>query len=396
MSRSILKVVHPPGYPAERAYVVRLVLGHWLGLDHELHENAGAESWQMHLEDKELTFEDVLFRTAERDWLTAASLPAGPELYGNDLLGNVFFLVTRYEELALRARDEHDRFAPDASASLIERPRADRDVEILWSLMESVWPRLERRTHAYRLVPSHDVDYPYASLRLRASAVKRGQLRAALPPDPFDTFDLLMDASEEAGVRAAFYFLADGTIYSLDDPRSRRLLRRVHDRGHELGLHGGYETFRDPARLKSELERLLRACSAEGIEQEEWGARQHFLRWENPITWRAYEEAGLAYDTSLGYSAQPGFRAGTCREYPVFDLEQRRELRLRERPLVLMDTPTLDRLGLPDEELVALIERLRGECVRFGGGFTVLWHNNWLVTARQRRLLQAALAPVDI
>ena len=56
-----------------------------------------------------------------------------------------------------------------------------------------------------------------------------------------------------------------------------------------------------------------------------------------------------------------------------------------------MDTPTLDRLGLPEDELTALIDRLREQCRRVAGNFTVLWHNHWLVTGRQRRLLRAAL-----
>ena len=253
--------------------------------------------------------------------------------------------------------------------------------------LQQAAPGLETRRRPFRVVPSHDVDYPFASPRLRLSALRRGELRAALPHDPFDTFDLLMDESERRGLGATFFFLADGSIYSLDDPRIRKLLKRIHVRGHELGLHGGYETFRDPKRLKAELERLVAVCAEEGVRQHEWGGRQHFLRWENPTTWQAYEEAGLAYDATLGYSARPGFRAGTCREYPVFDLSSRQELRLRERPLVLMDTPTLDRIDDPE----ATIRRLREECERVRGDFTVLWHNNWLVTGRQHRLLQAAL-----
>jgi hypothetical protein len=63
----------------------------------------------------------------------------------------------------------------------------------------------------------------------------------------------------------------------------------------------------------------------------------------------------------------------------------------RKRLLVLMDTPTLDRLGLSDAELAEEIERLREACRRAGGDFMVLWHNHWLVTARQRRLFVAAL-----
>ena len=153
----------------------------------------------------------------------------------------------------------------------------------------------------------------------------------------------MMDASERRGLRAAFYVISDDSIYSLDDPRVRELLRRIHRRGHELGFHPGYGTFRDPAELRRQFERLVAVCEAEGIRQDAWGGRQHFLQWE-PATWAAWESAGLAYDSTLSFSARPGFRAGTCHEYPAWDLRAGRELRLRERPLVLMDTPTLDRL----------------------------------------------------
>jgi peptidoglycan/xylan/chitin deacetylase (PgdA/CDA1 family) len=373
-----VQVVHPPGFPAERAYAARVVLGEWLGLEYSLAEGA-VEAWELHCNGAVASLPDRVFGTSEENWLTVDA--------ADDVLGTVFLLVTRYEETVLPERDEHDRFPVTATRQDLDRPEADQLVLSLRRQLAKVAPGLETRWHPFRVVPSHDVDYPFASPRLRLSALRQGQLRAALPRDPFDTFDRLMDESERRGLRATFFFLADGSIYSLDDPKIRKLLKRIHVRGHELGLHGGYETFRDPARLKTELERLVAVCGEEGIRQHNWGGRQHFLRWENPTTWLAYEEAGLAYDATLGYSARPGFRAGTCREYPVFDLSSRRELRLRERPLVLMDTPTLDRIDDPE----AAIRRLRDESEAVRGDFTVLWHNNWLVTARQRRLLQAAL-----
>jgi uncharacterized protein DUF7033 len=376
LSMPAVQVVHPPGYPAERAYAVRVVLGEWLGLDYSLAEGP-VESWELHCDGSTITVPDTVFSQDERDWLSATP----------DVFGGAFLRLTRYEETVVPERDEHDRFPASATHYDIDRPQVDDLVAGLRLELERAVPGLELRWHPFRTVPSHDVDYPFASVRLRLSALRHGQLRAAAPRDPFDTFDLLMDESERRGLRATFFFLADGSIYSLDDPRIRRLLKRIHVRGHELGLHGGYDTFRDPGRLKTEFDRLLAACAAERIEQSEWGGRQHFLRWENPTTWRAYEEVGLAYDASLGYSARPGFRAGTCREYPVFDVGARRELRLRERPLVLMDTPTLDRIDDPE----TTIHWLRGECHRVRGDFTVLWHNNWLVTGRQRRLLEIAL-----
>ncbi len=390
---TVVQVVHPPGYAAERAYAARLLLVEFLGLEVAVAEGPVAE-WELHCGGSKVTVPDVFFKTDERDWLTAASLPPDGALDGNDLFGNAFFLLTRYEELVVSDRDEHGRFPAESALAVregwIDRPLVNEYAETLWSRLRAIAPRLERRRRAFRIVPSHDVDYPYSTLRQRLSAVRHGELRAALPRDPFDTFNLLMDESERRGLRGAFYFIAEDAPYSLDEPRIRELLRRVHRRGHEIGFHASYAAFQDPARTRREFERLVDVCRAEGITQDRWGGRHHFLRWE-PATWTAWEEAGLAYDSTLTFTNRPGFRTGACYEYPVFDLRARRELRLRERPLVLMDTPTLDRLGLPENELTALIDRLRAECRRVGGDFTVLWHNNWLVTGRQQRLLRAAL-----
>jgi hypothetical protein len=388
-----VQVVHPPGYPAERAYAARVLLGELVGVDVETAEGR-VDAWEIHCNGDTARLPDVLFRTPESEWLTPASLPRDGSLYGDDLFGNAFFLLTRYEEVVLPDRDEHGRFPAEASIlvreGLLERPLVDEYAETLGRALTALAPRLERRRRRFRVVPSHDVDHPAATARMRLSALKRGRWRGALPHDPFDSFDLLMDASERRGLRAAFYVIPDGENYSLDDPDVRELLRRIHRRGHELGFHPGYGTFRDPEALRTQFERLVAVCDQVGIRQESWGGRQHFLQWE-PATWALWDAVGLEYDSTLTFSARPGFRTGSCHEYPVFDLHARRELRLRERPLVLMDTPTLDRVGLPEPELVLLIDRLREECRRVAGDFTVLWHNHWLVTGRQRRLLQTAL-----
>src|SRR5262245_38334599 len=379
-------VVHPPGYRAERAYAVRVLLGPDVAV-----REGRVEQWEVRVGEEVLRVPDIFFRTPKADWLTPASLPEDGTLYGDDLFGNAFFVLTRYEEAVLPDRDEHDRFPAESSilvqGGLLEQPVVDEWADALWQALPA---RLERPHRHFRVVPSHDVDHLWATAGQRASAVRRGQLAALRPHNPFDTFDLLMDASERRGLRAAFSFIPEDAPYSLDDPRVRELLGRIHRRGHEIGFHPSYGTFRDADRLRAQFERLLKVCKEEGIRQDAWGGRQHFLQWE-PATWALWEQVGLDYDSTLTFSAQPGFRAGTCHEYPVFDLQARRELRLRERPLVLMDTPTLDRLDRSDEELVLLIERLRAECKSSQGDFTVLWHNDWLVTGRQRHLFEAAL-----
>jgi len=34
---------------------------------------------------------------------------------------------------------------------------------------------------------------------------------------------------------------------------------------------------------------------------------------------RAWADAGMDYDSTLSYADRPGFRCGTCSEYPAFD-----------------------------------------------------------------------------
>ena len=130
-------------------------------------------------------------------------------------------------------------------------------------------------------------------------------------------------------------------VYSMDDPWIRRLLKKIHDRGHEVGLHLSYNTFRILIRRALNLSGST-GMYGEGIDQKVWGGRQHFLRWENPTTWQNWEDAGLDYDSTLGLSHHTGFRCGTCFDYPVFNLVTRTALKLRERPLIVMDSALLE------------------------------------------------------
>ncbi|WP_234909911.1 polysaccharide deacetylase family protein, partial [Vibrio anguillarum] len=114
-------------------------------------------------------------------------------------------------------------------------------------------------------------------------------------------------------------------------------MRRIHERGHEIGLHPSYGTFQQPELIKQEAERLKRICAEESIDQHVWGGRMHYLRWEQSTTMRAWAGAGMTYDSTLGYADRPGFRCGTCFEYPAFDPVAQEQLNLRIRPLVVME-----------------------------------------------------------
>jgi hypothetical protein len=207
-----------------------------------------------------------------------------------------------------------------------------------------------------------------------------------------------MDISEQVGLRSAFYFMAGRThrrmdaTYDLGHPWLRAVMERVAARSHEVGLHASYGSYQDRDMIREEFDRLRDEALRAGVRQDRWGGRQHFLRWENPTTWRAWADAGLTYDSSVAFAEELGFRCGTGRAFPAFDLLQRRQLGLIERPLGVMDTTLFAYGGVEPAAAVPRITEMARRSMALGGDFVLLWHNSNLVSAQQRG---AYLATVD-
>ena len=345
---------------------------------------------------------------------------------GLDVFGSAFFMLTRYEEVSSTVLDEFGRFPASASlasrSDFLERPIVNEYLEVLWACLQALQPGLSRKSPEYQLVVSHDVDRIFDTRGTAWSTVarnaigditKRRDVALAMKRicskalsvsgnyrhEPSNTFDFIMDCSEEHGVRSAFFFMThqgasgmDGD-YVLDTPWVRSLLRHINARGHELGLHGSYDSYNDPAQIVAELATLQTVAEEEGVCQAVWGGRQHYLRWSADTTWQAWEDAGLAYDSTLAVPETVGFRCGTCFEYPVFNLHSRRKLRLRERPLAVMETTMFSEnyMKLSAGDALDTIGRISATCRRFGGLFTMLWHNDSLTESRQKRIYRDAL-----
>jgi len=294
-------------------------------------------------------------------------------------------------------------------------------LEILWHCMSMLWPGLRRRARTARAFVSCDVDSirdeqlrtlrgvarraAHFAIRRRSAGASFATLRAGasiffkgLEGDPYYCFDYYMRRVEEAGMRAAFYFMAGNTderydaTYSLREPAVQALLASMHARGHELGLHPSYNSYRCLDVLEHELAALRGACRELGIEQSGYGGRQHFLRWE-PQTWSLWAKAGLTYDSTLTYAEHSGFRAGVCFEYAAYDLQRRSVLPLTVRPLVAMDMTLLgpDYMGLSHENAAARLRMYMRLCRQFNGDFSLLWHNSTLLEKRDRALFEAVL-----
>lgn len=344
-----------------------------------------------------------------------------------DILGLTYWMLSRQEEVGRTDLDVHGRFPATSSHAYkngyLERPVVDEWLHILGQVIQRTWPEIKLKQHFFITKISHDVDEPsqYAfkswtqiarsmgmyMLKHRnvhsfimAPYIKLASANKLHQRDPFNTFEWIMDQSDRHGLLSAFYFICGHSDdhdadYLLEDPRIRYLMRRIHERGHEIGLHPSYSSYKELKMIKFEADRLRRICAHEGIDQKEWGGRMHYLRWEHPMTLQALCEAGMNYDSTLGYADHPGFRCGTSFEYPAFNPVTKKILSLRMRPLVVMECTLFDHTYLGLGVSQAALERalkLKAICKKMNGIFSLLWHNSNLVTHEQRRLYQYLIA----
>lgn len=203
--------------------------------------------------------------------------------------------------------------------------------------------------------------------------------------DPNNTFDWIIDQSERHGVQYEFYFMSGKTSkydsgYDVLAPRIQRLLKRIHERGHIIGLHPSYGTLGRPDILKTEVQALRKAIEKGGVQQDLKGGRQHYLRWWASRTWKDWQSAGLASDSSAGFAQCSGFRAGTCREYNTWSWQDYKPLTLAERPLIVMDGTLFAEkyMNLSTGSAMQKLQLLGDRIKRLHGNFVVLWHNDGL------------------
>jgi hypothetical protein len=97
---------------------------------------------------------------------------------------------------------------------------------------------------------------------------------------------------------------------------------------------------------------------------------------EHRVLFGEIERAGLACDSTLGFSEAVGFRNGASFAFPPYDFALEKPHGFLEIPLVLMDggleaTARVSRT--PPQELA---EEVLAESRKLGwGGISVLWHN---------------------
>jgi hypothetical protein len=149
-------------------------------------------------------------------------------------------------------------------------------------------------------------------------------------------------------------------------------LARITQAGAELGLHG-LNAWLDETDARAELDLV-----APYSNQSEYGVRMHWLYFDEGSP-RRLEQAGLQYDSSVGYNETVGYRAGTGQAYRPFGAST-----LLELPLHIMDTALFFAgfLNLRHEDAMQRIERILQHAGTHGGAVTINWHDRSLFAER--------------
>lgn len=237
----------------------------------------------------------------------------------------------------------------------------------------------------FSLCLTHDVDRPYKTYQALFYALSEDPLYhlSSLRPGvkPYWQFDEIMELESELGVRSAFYFLNEPSLfesqgpeawtrfenllehagrYDLTDDAIASVVRRLDEGGWEVGLHGSFHSATDRDRLAEE-KRVLESV----LGQEVRGGRQHHLKL-GAETWQYHRDIGLRYDASLGSSSSVGFVHG-------YDLVRPFDDDFVVFPLTAMD------VALPDpgddfESAWTVCRGLVDEAAANEAVMTVLWH----------------------
>lgn len=323
-------------------------------------------------------------------------------------LGLLAAVATRAAEQASAERDRHGRVPATANVLVAEglerTPIVSRAAA---RLREAVIEAADRRpvrllapwpdARRWAVALTHDLDvvalWPaFSALRLGELLARRQWRRAAqvagaalgsLAGHPVEEGVLrLLRLERDARVNSTWFILcgrptlrtvrAGDVTYRADSPAARRILDAVRHAGHEIGLHGSFETLDRPELFSTQRARLaeLTGCPAIGV-------RQHFLRLSPGRSEVAMANSGFAYDSTCGFSDRNGFRSGIADVHAVTDSEGHCVPGLVEVPFCWMDRALSKYRGVENPGAwVADALDLARACRAVDGLWVGVWHPN--------------------
>lgn len=317
-------------------------------------------------------------------WIQGRRIPVVyANKHGADWVASAFFWLADVQTYLIKERDAHGRFRYESSfqAKWGEEPFPFVDyyrLAIREKLQQMGLP-IEPPSwqgHPFTVCMTHDIDHLYKWTLRRWWKEKR-------PIKPFfqriDGYqrglERLLAVDRRYNLKATWFFKAGANapedhFYPLHSPAVQTLFQRLHQNGHEIGLHPAYFSHAHPAFFRSEAEYLRKHTPHKNT-----SVRQHYLRWDAHQTPNIQQLNGFVLDAGLSFVDRDGFRNGTCFPFLLYDHLNNKPTTVWEVPLCLHDTTLMQYRALTAH---AALERTKTwlEITKNLNGILVgLWHN---------------------
>lgn len=328
----------------------------------------------------------TLFEWSNTNFLSFYTIP--------DPFASVFYLLSDYTNYVPKKRDEHNRAISNhsllAKFDWLEKCKADEWTLILLEYLDKKGFLIQFPNKKLKLLTTFDIDNTFAyrfkdGIRGKLSFFKdlfrfdrkrieeRRAVRSGKMIDPYDTFSYMQTLQDkDIGVKL-FYLVGDFTKFdrniSMKDARHQRHINQL-SQNFDIGLHPSYKSNANLSQLKEEKARLN-----EVIKREIFESRQHFLKLNIPHTYRDLIQLDITNDYTTGYADAVGFRLGTSRAVPFFDLLRNEITPLTLHPFAYMDGTLNQYLNLSVVDAIQKVKDLYDEAAKYGGEFISIWHN---------------------
>ncbi len=311
-----------------------------------------------------------------------------------DIIASSFYFLSNWQEYVCNDRDKYGRFRLTDSIqyklNILYKPVVNYYFDILKNAIERMYNiKLTRNIWKGKRVAvclTHDIDLcESAWIQGSFRELLKGNILAPLKlisskifsNDRWFNFSEILAAEKKFNSNSTFFFLPHSgkkngipnADYDISKPKFKEVFEMLQEGGSETAIHGSIGTSTDAELLLHELEK---------IEEEVTGNRFHFLMYDSFLSPSVISEAGLKYDSSLGFAETIGFRNSCCMPFYLYDIKNNCSTDIVEIPLLVMDVSFGKKyMDITQEEALIRMCDLLAEVEKFNGCFTLLWHNTY-------------------
>lgn len=303
-----------------------------------------------------------------------------------DILSNIFFYLSGYQEIIIKERDELNRFTFQSSIQKIMSTETIPVVNLLFSILVKVINQkfninlINKFQEPFVWVTS-DVDIWKGNQKNNLKySIKNFKIITLIKSILFykkdDWIKNLNKIEELYNFKTTLFFMSvkekyknyNNADYNISENRFLKIINKIQK--NILGIHPSFESsFKDEI-MKKNIRNLPFKTELN---------RFHFLQYNINKTPKILRKNDIKIDTTLGFSDSIGFRNGTSLPFYLFDFETNSTSTIIEIPLLVMDATLFYnhyKNIKTKEEFWKYINPLIEQLQKHGGIFTLNFHNH--------------------